>query len=83
MIKTGWTTQKLSKNTRFDLKNVTSLTLLNAGKSKIFFREQTLEPEQTYVLEGDGSQSDIELDIVFENGEGLAILDYRSTTNNC
>lgn len=81
MRKTQWNTQKVYSNTYFHLKGVTSLTLHNAGESKVFFRERMLEKGDYYLLEGDGSYSDIDLDITFENGSGEAILDYRALIN--
>lgn len=81
MLRTNWITQKIHSNTHLHLKRVTSLTLINTGNTPLVFREQTLAPEQIFVLEGDGSYSDIELEIRFETGSGQAILNYRSVLN--
>lgn len=81
MVKTNWITQKIHSDTLIKLPRVTSFTLVNIGDSPIFFREQTLLKNEMFVLEGDGSVSNIELDIRFENGKGTAILNYRSVIN--
>lgn len=78
MNKSKWNTQKIYSNSSFFLKGVTSLTLYNSGESKVYFRERTLEKGDYYLLEGDGTASDIDLEISFENGRGEAILDYRA-----
>ena len=80
MRKTQWNTQKVYSNNLLSSTGVTSLTLHNAGESKVFFRERILEKGDYYLLEGDGSYSDIDLEITFENGQGEAILDYRALT---
>lgn len=79
MKRTNWITQKFTSNTSIQIRNVTSFTLLNAGNTPLKFRERVLEPQQFFLLEGDGSYSDIELNIEFEKGDNpCAILDYRS-----
>lgn len=77
-MKTNWITQKIFQDITIHLKGVVSLTLFNSGKKPLYFREQVVEPGQTYLLEGDGSHSDIDLDIRFENGQGEALLNYRA-----
>lgn len=81
MVKTNWITQKIHSDTILKLPRVTSFTLINKGDSRIFFREEEIAPNEIYVLEGDGSISNIELDIRFENGKGKAVLNYRSVIN--
>lgn len=83
MKRTNWVTQKFYQNKQFKLKNVTSFTLTNTGKSLVFFRERVLKPNEIFVLEGDGSFCDFELEIEFENQKGEVILDYRCLINNC
>lgn len=77
-MRTNWISQKYTSDTKTQLRNVTSLTLYNSGNSKVFFRYQWLKPEQIYVLEGDGSATDIDFEIAFEGGKGEVILNYRS-----
>ena len=78
MLKTKWITQKIFSDTAFLLKGVTSLTLYNAGNSKVSFRERTLEKGDYYQFDGDGTATDIDFEITFEDGHGEAILDYRA-----
>ncbi len=82
MKKTNWITLKLTSDATIELKEVTSFTLHNVGNCNVIFRERIIEPEQSFVLEGDGSYSDIDFKIEFQRtaflNEPAAILDYRS-----
>lgn len=62
---------------RFELQGVTSLTLVNEGDTSLYFRERTLKKGEIFVMEGDGSASQVSFSVEFEGGKGSALLDYR------
>lgn len=78
MKKTNWITQQLFADTTLHLKGVTSLTLHNVGEQKVYFRHREFGKGESFLFEGDGTASDVEIDIKFDTGKGIAILDYRA-----
>lgn len=84
MKKTGWITQRITENTRLSLRNITSLSLYNSGESIVHFRNRSIPPKSYFVMEGDGSASDIEdFEILFDGNKGEVLLDYRTIITAC
>lgn len=90
MRKSGLSTIKVTRNESFNLKNVTSLTIVNSGVTDITVFGQVIQPVSAtssgvFVMAGDGTYSDLDFEIQFSGGTGLAYLNYRSLvqTENC
>ena len=91
MRKSGLSTNKVTRNERFNLRNVTSLTIVNGGATDITVFGQVIAPVSAtssgvFVMAGDGTYTDLDFEIQFSGGTGLAYLNYRSLvlqTENC
>ncbi|UUC45579.1 hypothetical protein [Flavobacterium cerinum] len=87
MIKTGYNYRAVTRNERFSLKGVTSLTISNWGNYDIEVFGRTLPAlsganPACFRIDGDGSQTDLDFTIEFESGKGgLVYIDYRSIIN--
>lgn len=96
MKKTGFVSRKFTNDDRIELTEVTSLTLSNYGEKDLTvivndiertvpaFRSDIGVPFGSFNIPGDGSACDVVIEVKFEDGQGLAILDYRKIKNqNC
>ena len=89
MEKTGLLSRAIQSDTRFSETNITSLTVSNHGDTVMTvtqggvsrtipaFRDDIGVPFGSFNIPGDGTMSDIEIEISFEGGAGKAIIDYR------
>lgn len=89
MNKTGYNYRAVTRDERFVLKGVTSLTVSNYGDSEVIVFGRTLPAMSganpaCFKIDGDGSQTDLDFTIEFDDNKGgLAYIDYRAIINNC
>lgn len=81
MQRTGYYTEQYSTGYNKNLKDITSLSISNVGLTDLTLTIQgvkrIVKPNQVFVIEGDGSYSDLDFKFSFDGGSGLAIIDYR------
>jgi len=87
MNKTGYNYRAVTRNERFVLKGVTSLTISNHGSSAVNVFGRTLPAMSganpaCFKIDGDGSQTDLDFPIEFDGDKGgLVYIDYRAIIN--
>lgn len=92
-VRTGLFAQKITANDRFEFCGVSSFTISNFGASTMqviisnvatevlpYDRATMLAP-QSFSIDGDGTLTDINIEITFDSGIGDAILYARSAKN--
>lgn len=87
MDKTGYNYRRVTRNERFSLKGVTSITISNCGDSDVDVFGRTLPAmvgvnPACFKIDGDGSQTDLDFTIEFDGDKGgLVYIDYRAIIN--
>lgn len=81
MQKTGYYTEQYTQDFSKKLKDITSLSISNVGEtdSTLIIQgvKRIIKPKQIFVIEGDGSYSDVDFKFTFDGGSGIGIVDYR------
>lgn len=81
MQRTGYYTEQYTQDYSKKLKDITSLSISNVGETDLKLTVQgvnrIIKPKQMFVIEGDGSYSDLDFKFTFDGGSGIAIVDYR------
>lgn len=78
MKKSRFVTVEFFGETILHLTNISSLTMMNVGTSVVTFRGRELQQGEQFLMDGDGTASDIDIEFDFDNtGTNHLLMDYR------